>query len=393
MSADPADQVAPRPAGPIDLKQRIGEAAFTFRGYNITNQGRSHQLLAHPAFGPTVREHLAEASAACSESIGRRVDLIGRVRARTPSTLDTFPEDVATIVAMEVAQIRLLEDRFGVHYGEAMMSFGYSLGELAALVCGGVYRMEDVLRPLLAMAKESAELARNVTMGVLFSRGPELDGDAVRRLCVELNREGQGVIGVSAYLSPNTVLLLGQGDTVARFKARMHESLPEPVHLRTNDHRWPPLHTPILWERNIPNRGGRLMHTAPRGMSAPHPPVLSLVTGKTSYNDYNSREILNRWIDHPQRLWEAVLGSLVAGVETFIHVGPEANLIPATYKRISDNVRQQLSGRSVASYGMRAISGMANRPWLSRLLHERTALLRAPFVEHVMLEDWLLDQP
>ena len=81
-----------------------------------------------------------------------------------------------------------------------------------------------------------------------------------------------------------------------------------------------------------------------------------------------------------------------AGIETVIHVGPEANLIPATYHRLSDNVRQQLRGRSLNSLGLRAMSGMARRPWLANVLPTRAALLRAPFVEHVLLEDWLLEQ-
>src|SRR5688500_19979303 len=39
--------------------------------------------------------------------------------------------------------------------------------------------------------------------------------------------------------------------------------VPERIHLRKNEHKWPPLHTPIVWERNIPNRAARLMHTLP----------------------------------------------------------------------------------------------------------------------------------
>jgi len=34
---------------------------------------------------------------------------------------------------------------------------------------------------------------------------------------------------------------------------------------------------------------------------------------------------------------------------------------------------------------------MARRPWLSAMLPERAALLRAPLVKHIILEDWLLD--
>jgi len=73
-----------------------------------------------------------------------------------------------------------------------------------------------------------------------------------------------------------------------------------------------------------------------------------------------------------------------------IHVGPDPNLVPATFKRISDNVAEQLAGRSWNSLGLRAFSHIVRRQWLTRLLYIRTALLRAPFVEHVILEDWLL---
>jgi hypothetical protein len=44
-----------------------------------------------------------------------------------------------------------------------------------------------------------------------------------------------------------------------------------------------------------------------------------------------------------------------------------------------------------ASFGMRAVSGMVGRPWLKALLPARTALLRAPLLQHVILEDWLLE--
>jgi hypothetical protein len=38
------------------------------------------------------------------------------------------------------------------------------------------------------------------------------------------------------------------------------------------------------------------------------------------------------------------------------------------------------------------VQGMANRPWLKTLLPSRAALLRAPNIEHIVLEDWLLEQ-
>ena len=78
--------------------------------------------------------------------------------------------------------------------------------------------MANVLQVPLAMAQDSIELAKDVTMGVLFSRGPALVEDEVTRLCLRISAENRGVIAMSAVLSPNTFLLLGQGDTIDRFK-------------------------------------------------------------------------------------------------------------------------------------------------------------------------------
>ena len=58
----------------------------------------------------------------------------------------------------------------------------------------------------------------------------------------------------------------------------------------------------------------------------------------------------------------------------------------------ADNVEAQLARRSLNSLGLRAISQAVKRPWLTALLPSRSALLRAPLVEHVILEDWLLAQ-
>lgn len=376
-----------------EFQDDLDSAAFAFRGYNTTNLGRSPELLAHPVYGTIVARHLEHGSQVCSEGLGRKVDLVERVRERRESSLDTFGEDMGLIISMELAQIELLEQLFSVRYADARLGLGYSLGEITALICGGVFKFEHLLTPLLKLAEESADLARDATMGILFSRGPALDLDAVRRLCLEINCEGHGIIAISAYLSPNSVLLLGQGGTVDRFKRLISDYLNGDVYLRKNQDRWPPLHTPLLWERNIPNRGAVMMHTIPGGFQAPVPPVLSLVTGKTSYNDFNSRELLSRWIDEPQRLWDVVNEILATGIELMIHVGPDPNLIPATFKRISDNIAAQLKDRSWNAIGLRAISGIARRPWVASMLSAKANLLRAPFVKHVILEDWLLEHP
>jgi [acyl-carrier-protein] S-malonyltransferase len=254
-----------------------------------------------------------------------------------------------------------------------------------------MYTLPDLLRVPLAMADDSVALARDVTMGVLFSRGRALDPVAVQRLCQEVNQLGDGVIGVSSILSPNCTLLLGQRGTIDQFAARMREQLAGAVALRKNPHRWPPLHTPITWQRAIPNRVADMMLATPGGRDAPPVPIISGVTGKANVTADNSRELIHQWVDHPQRLWDQIVGTLSAGVQTIIHVGPSPNLIPATFQRLAEDVRGQLNRRSPGGLGKRLVSRMVHRPWLAQLLPSAAILLRAPAVHHMNLEDWLLE--
>jgi [acyl-carrier-protein] S-malonyltransferase len=373
-------------------RDRFGQTCVAFRGYNIANLGRSGELLAHPLYGPILERYLKDASQICADATRRNVDLVTRVRENRETTLETYHEAVALIVAVELAQLEMLEDIFDYPLTKARMMFGYSLGELSAVIAGGVFEMQHALKLPLTVAADCVDLAHDTTMGVLFSRGPVLDFNEVQRLCLQINAEGAGVIAVSAILAPNTVLLMGQRNTVDRFGQLMHAVMPKRVYLRKNSDRWPPVHTPIVWQRNIPNRVGMLAHTLPGGFTKPHPPIFSLVTGKASYNDFNSREILLKWIDHPQRLWDAVYETLASGIETVIHVGPGPNLIPATFNRLRDNVQAQLTGNSLNKLGLRAMARAVRRPWLTAVLPSRTALLRAPTVEHIILEDWLIEQ-
>ena len=369
------------------LAEQLPHAALAFRGYNVTNLGRSRELLEHPLYGSTVERHLADVSPVSSEVLRRHVDLVRFVREGKESSLETYGEALALIVAMEMAHLELLRNHFDIDYSIAKLSFGYSLGEIAALVAGRVLGAGDALRVPLSLCEDSVALARDVTLGILFTRSGELPQDEIRRLCLRINCEAKGVIGISSYLSPNSLLLMGQAETLDRFKALAVEQLPAKVSLRKNDDKWPPLHTPIVWERQIPNRAAYLMHTLPIRLVAPKPTVLSLVTGRLSYTDLSTRSLLHQWVDHPQRLWEAVCEVLARDVKTIIHVGPEPNLIPATFKRLSENIVAQTQN----SLSMRALSAAARRPWLQAVLPERASLMRAPFVKHVILEDWLLE--
>jgi [acyl-carrier-protein] S-malonyltransferase len=370
-----------------ELRDQLPHAALAFRGYNVTNLGRSRELLDHGVYGPTVEKHLRSLSPVTAETLQRDVDLVRFVREGKERQLETYGEALSLIVAMEMAQLELLKVHFDTDYTNAKLSFGYSLGEIAALVSGRVMEAAEALRVPLSLTADCVELARDMTLGVLFTRTGELSQEDIRRLCLRINSEGKGVIGVTSYLSPNSMLLMGQQDTLDRFKALAIEQLPMKVTLRKNSDRWPPLHTPIVWEKNIPNRAAYLMHTLAIRLVEPKPTVLSLVTGRLSYTDLSTRALIHQWVDHPQRLWEAVCEVLARNIKTVIHIGPEPNLIPATFKRLSENILAQTQ----KSISMRALSAAARRSWLQGVLPERASLMRAPFVKHVILEDWLLE--
>jgi [acyl-carrier-protein] S-malonyltransferase len=371
-----------------ELARRLPDTVLSFRGYNVTNLGRTPELLAHPAYGPIVEEHLAVVSVAASRILARPVDLTARVRERREPTLAEYGEALALLIGVEAAQLAILHRVFGIDHRAARFAFGFSLGEIGALVAGGILEPTAAITVPLALAEDAVALAHETTLGVLFTRSRELVLSDVERLCLEVNQQGAGVVGISAQLAPNSLLVLGQGDTLDRLIARAAESLPVHVHLRKNDHRWPPLHTPIVWEKQIPSRAARLMHTLPFRLAEPTPPVLSLVTGEFSYSATSARSLLYRWIDQPQKLWDAVYQTLASGATTVLHVGPAPNIVPATFRRLSEDVLSQLSG----NHSLRALSAAVRRAWLRRLLPERTALLRAPYVEQIILEDWLLAQ-
>jgi [acyl-carrier-protein] S-malonyltransferase len=335
---------------------------------------------------------LDKASVLCGDVLGAKVDLAECVLARAPSRLQTFVHDIGTIVGMELAQIRLLEEFFDIYVQQARLSFGHSIGELSALVVGGMYTMEQLLPVPLGLATDCAELTADTTLGILSNQGVPLQIEDVQHLCSTISSRGQGLIGPSTYLSPYQVLLLGQGDTLDLLEQEMREYLPPGVTLRRKPNRWPPLHTPLVWERNIPNRTAlRLYHTA-GGQRKPTPNVVSCTTGLANYDEWNSRAILADWTDHPQRLWDAMEHTLASGAELVMHIGPEPKLLTTCFDRLSHRIMKQLKMRHLDRLGSSVIPSISRNGWLTRKLPANAVLLRAPFLHHLVLEDWLLAQ-
>lgn len=384
--------MATEPLTPTEqLRLQLPRAAFAFRGYNITNLGRTPELWQVEAYRPILQRWLELGSDVCHRAHGQRTDLVARIVGKLEADLEHYAEAVAMIMAVELAQLDMLAEVHGVEYGQASLAYGYSLGELTATAANHMVSAAEAMQVPVTLANDCAILAHDTKMGILFSRTEAISEMNVIHLCEDITAEQKGVIGISAVLSPNTYLVLGQHDSLARLKSRMHDVLPETVLLKRDSNLWPPMHTPIVRQRHIPDRASVLMEAMSPEPGLDTPVVFSLATGDTSYGKEPAREVLRRWVDHPQRLWDAVTYTLKEDIKLVIHVGPGPNVIPATFQRLSENVCQQLARMSLGGISMRAVSNLVNRRWLANMLPQRASLLRAPNVEHVCLEDWLLE--
>ena len=94
--------------------------------------------------------------------------MAARIRRREETELDSYAEAVALIVAMEMAQLACSRKCSASTIRRPGFGYGYSLGEIAALVAGGVLEMKHAFKIPLSVAKDCVELARDSTLGVLF---------------------------------------------------------------------------------------------------------------------------------------------------------------------------------------------------------------------------------
>lgn len=373
------------------LAQSLSTSALAFRGYDQVNLGRTPELLAVPAYRPIMERRLREAEILCEQANGKRVNLVARVHDRVEAGLDAYAEAIALIFAAEVAQVDLLREIHGIEPCQARMAFGYSLGELSALAVSEAYPLDAIMRVPLAFAAECAEMAPDVTMAVVFSRRTVIPEATIVAFCEEVTAEGSGAIAVSAILAPNTLLVIGERDTTKRLAKHCASIEGPPVLVRENDGAWPPLHTPLLCQRHIHDRATIMIREVPRLNPVPRIPVWSLVTGREEYRHTSGREVLRRWIEAPQRLWDVVEAVLASEVRTVLHFGPHPNVIPGTFRRVADNVVRQTLSWSLTSVGIKTFQRMTKNSWLAPLLPRRGNLLRAPMIEHVIVEDWLLE--
>ena len=235
-------------------------------------------------------------------------------------------------------------------------------------MAGGLLDPGGPLLPL-SLADECVAMAADTTLGVVLTRSQAIDLGLVDRLCLEINQAGRGVIGVSSILAPIRCCCSARA-TRSTGSSRGPRSVLRARRTSRTDQKWPALHTPIIGSGRSSNRAAERMHTLPMSRAA-KPRIFSLVTGDYAYTATNARELLNRWIDHPQRLWDAVYETVSSGATTVIHLGLDPILTPP---RSAGSARTSPAKcRTAVAAGSRGGAAAV----AARLLPQRAAMLRA----------------
>ena len=67
-------------------------------------------------------------------------------------------------------------------------------------------------------------------------------------------------------------------------------------------------------------------------------------------------------------------------------------MFPTGFDRLSNRIMKQLKMKHLDRLGSSVIPSISRNSWLTRKLPANAVLLRAPFLNHIILEDWLLAQ-
>lgn len=183
------------------------------------------------------------------------------------------------------------------------MTAGFSLGELSALSCAGVYSPIDGFRIVIERAKLMDKAAHDMPEEPGMAAVMKLDPAKIEEIC-------SGIDGVypANYNSPAQTVISGVKSGVAAFKEASGATL---IDLPVSG----AFHTPYMATASE----GFAAFLADKTFSSPEIPVYANLTG--SLYGENIPEILAAQIKSPVR-WQTTIENMIAeGVDTFIECG------------------------------------------------------------------------
>lgn len=194
---------------------------------------------------------------------------------------------------------------------------GHSLGEYSALVCAGVFSVEDGLRLVHLRGRfmqEAVPVGQGSMVAIL-----KLDYERVQEICAQTGAE------IANYNAPDQIVISGRRDAVLKAKELAEAMRGKGIELAVSA----PFHSSLMKpaEERLKPEIERVRFVAPRF------PVLSTVSGEPETDPQRLQELLTRQITAQVRWTEYVLRLKSLGVTKCIEVGP-GDVLTKLMKRI-----------------------------------------------------------
>lgn len=198
---------------------------------------------------------------------------------------------------------------------------GHSLGEYSALVCAGVFSLEDGVRLVHLRGKfmqEAVPVGQGGMVAIL-----KLDYAKIREICEQTGAE------VANYNSPEQLVISGQREAVLKAKELAEARGGKGIELAVSA----PFHSSLMKpaEERLKPEIERVRFSVPRF------PVISTVSGEPETDPDRIQELLTRQITAQVRWTEYVLKLKSLGVTRLIEVGP-GDVLTKLNKRVDREI-------------------------------------------------------